>query len=74
MDFTRGGRTRIVVGVVCIVSLLGSAVVAQNSLLTTVGRQVNVGDLGGLVFVAWVTLLLLVTLGKAGDVEYEERE
>ncbi|MFC5973204.1 hypothetical protein ACFPYI_17870 [Halomarina salina] len=74
MDFSRGGRSRIVVGVVCIVSLLGSAVVAQNSLLTTVGSQVNLGDLGGLVFVAWVTLLLLVTIGRVADVEPEENE
>ena len=62
-----------VVGVVAIVALLGTAVVAQQSLLATVGRRVSVGDLGGLLFVAWVTLLLVVALGKVADAERAER-
>lgn len=73
MDTTRDGRTRVVVGVVAIVALLGTAVVAQQSLLATVGRRVSVGDLGGLLFVAWVTLLLVVALGKVADAERAER-
>lgn len=62
-----------VVGVVAIVALLGTAVVARQSLLATVGRRVSVGDLGGLLFVAWVTLLLVVALGKVADAERAER-
>ncbi|MWG33942.1 hypothetical protein [Halomarina oriensis] len=75
MDFSSGSRVRTVVGVTLIVSLSGTAVVAQHSLLETAGRYVSAGDVGGLVFVAWLTLLLVVAVGNvpSPDVDDEDR-
>lgn len=72
MDFSSGSRVRAVVGLVGLVSLSGTAVVAQHSLLETVGSVVSVGDLGGLLFVAWLTLLLVVAVGHVPSMDAEE--
>ncbi|MFD1515420.1 hypothetical protein [Halomarina rubra] len=71
MDFTRDGRARAVLAVVLIVALASTAVVAQNSLLTQVGQYVSVGDIGGLLFVAWLTVLLVMVVDRTAETGYD---
>ena len=71
MDLSRDGRTRLVLGAVATVAVFGSAVVAQHSVLAAVGGRLATGDLGGLLFVAWLTALLVVLVGRTAGSDGE---